>query len=134
MNCHCFFPSNNEGVTWRGARKVLVQGCDAVEVGRMVMWPPALVKELAHLVVDSGGDPTSIHRVLDPTMLPVPDIHEVKKNKCQVTRTPYGRRFANKLQDINSYLVFLIELIVAQGPSVGLNVSLSRYDLFLLLG
>uniref|UniRef100_J3MP05 Uncharacterized protein n=2 Tax=Oryza brachyantha TaxID=4533 RepID=J3MP05_ORYBR len=94
----------------------------------MVMWPPAPVMELARLAVDSGGDPASIHRALDPTMLPVPDIQEAKKNKCQLTRTPYGRRFANK--DINSYLAFLFELIVAQGPSVGLNVSLSRYDLF----
>uniref|UniRef100_J3NCT3 Uncharacterized protein n=1 Tax=Oryza brachyantha TaxID=4533 RepID=J3NCT3_ORYBR len=120
---------SNEGVTWRGARKVLVQGYDAAEVSRMVMWLQAPVKELAHLAVDSGGDPAYIHRALDPTMLPVPDIHEVK-NKCQVTRTPYGRRFANKLQDINSYLVFSFVLIVAQGPSVGLNASLCRYDLF----
>uniref|UniRef100_J3KTZ2 Uncharacterized protein n=1 Tax=Oryza brachyantha TaxID=4533 RepID=J3KTZ2_ORYBR len=58
----------------------------------------------------------------------VPDIEEAKKNKCQLTRTPYGRRFAHK--GINGYLAFLFKLIVVQGPSVGLNVSLSRYDLF----
>jgi hypothetical protein len=34
------------------------------------------------------------------------------------------------LQEINSYFAFLFELIVARGPSVGLNVSLSRFDLF----
>uniref|UniRef100_A0A0D3GUU9 Uncharacterized protein n=1 Tax=Oryza barthii TaxID=65489 RepID=A0A0D3GUU9_9ORYZ len=68
----------------------------------MVMWPPAPVMELARLAVDSGGDPGAIHRALDPTMLP----------------------------DINSYLAFLFELIAARGPSVGLNVSLSRYDFF----
>uniref|UniRef100_A0A0D9X2T8 Uncharacterized protein n=1 Tax=Leersia perrieri TaxID=77586 RepID=A0A0D9X2T8_9ORYZ len=94
----------------------------------MVMWPPAPVMELARIAVDSGGDPGAIHRALDPTMLPVPDAQESDKNKCQLTRTPYGRRFAN--EDINSYLAFLFELIVARGPSVGLNVSLSRYDFF----
>ncbi|KAF0907673.1 hypothetical protein E2562_020445 [Oryza meyeriana var. granulata] len=117
-----------EGPSWRGARKVLVEGCDAAEANGMVMWPPAPVMELARIAVDSGGDPGAIHRALDPTMLPVPDVQEAQKNKCQLTRTPYGRRFANK--EINSYLAFLFELIVARGPSVGLNVSLSRYDFF----
>lgn len=94
----------------------------------MVMWPPAPVMDLARLAVDSGGDPGAIHRALDPTMLPVPDVEGSQKSKCQLTRTPYGRRFAN--EEINSYFAFLFELIVARGPSVGLNVSLSRYDLF----
>ncbi|VAH26607.1 unnamed protein product [Triticum turgidum subsp. durum] len=94
----------------------------------MVMWPPAPVLELALLAVDSGGDPGAIHRLLDPTMLPVPDIEGTKKSKCHLTRTPYGRRFAD--EDINSYFAFLFELIAARGPSVGLNVSLTRYDLF----
>lgn len=31
---------------------------------------------------------------------------------------------------MNSYFAFLFELIVARAPLVGLNVSLSRYDLF----
>ncbi|PVH65397.1 hypothetical protein PAHAL_2G482800 [Panicum hallii] len=99
------------------------------------MWPPAPVMELARLAVDSGGDPGAIHRALDPTMLPVsaqgvkvPDVEASQENRCELTRTPYGRRFAN--EEISSYFAFLFELIVARGPSVGLNVSLSRYDLF----
>lgn len=94
----------------------------------MVMWPPAPILDLARLAVDSGGDPGAIHRALDPTMLPVPDVEGSQKNKCHLTRTPYGRRFAN--EEINSYFAFLFELIVARAPSVGLNVSLNRYDLF----
>lgn len=35
-----------------------------------------------------------------------------------------------KLQELNSYLGYLFELIVDRGPSVGLNVSLNRYDFF----
>ncbi|GJN10716.1 hypothetical protein PR202_ga28833 [Eleusine coracana subsp. coracana] len=84
--------------------------------------------DLARLAVDSGGDPGAIHRALDPTMLSVPDVEGSLENKCELTRTPYGRRFAN--EEINSYFAFLFELIVARGPSVGLNVSLSRFDLF----
>ncbi|KAI5008829.1 hypothetical protein ZWY2020_009877 [Hordeum vulgare] len=113
---------------WRGSRKVLLEGCDAAEADAMVMWPPAPVLELARIAVDSGGDPGAIHRLLDPTMLPVPDVEGTKKSKCHLTRTPYGRRFAD--EDINSYFAFLFELIAARGPSVGLNVSLNRYDLF----
>ncbi|XP_004958655.1 uncharacterized protein LOC101766175 [Setaria italica] len=113
-----------------GSRKFLREGRDAgaAEADEMVMWPPAPVMELARLAVDSGGDPGAIHRALDPTMLPVPDVQGTQKDKCQLTRTPYGRRFAN--EELNSYLAFLFELIVARGPLVGLNVSLSRYDLF----
>ncbi|EER97711.1 hypothetical protein BDA96_02G433400 [Sorghum bicolor] len=113
-----------------GPRKFLLERCDAgtAEADEMVMWPPAPVLELARLAVDSGGDPGAIHRALDPTMLPVPDVEAAQKNKCELTRTPYGRRFAN--EEINSYFAFLFELIVARGPSVGLNVSLNRYDLF----
>lgn len=33
-------------------------------------------------------------------------------------------------QEVNSYFEFLFRLIESRGPSVGLNVSLSRYDLF----
>ncbi|KDO56226.1 hypothetical protein CISIN_1g037557mg, partial [Citrus sinensis] len=32
--------------------------------------------------------------------------------------------------DLNSYLRYLFDLIVTRGPSVGLDVSLNRYDLF----
>ncbi|KAL0718102.1 hypothetical protein Bca4012_067424 [Brassica carinata] len=89
----------------------------------LVWWPPEAVLELARLAVDSGGDPGSIHRALDPTIIPVP-----RTNKCQLTRTPYGRHFI--ADEVNLYFEFLFRLIESRGPSVGFNVSLSRYDLF----
>ncbi|KAJ6762678.1 hypothetical protein OIU79_023423 [Salix purpurea] len=98
------------------------------EENELIWWPPEPVLELARLALDSGGDPASIHRALDPTVLPVPDVEGCKVNRCELTRTPYGRRFIN--EELNSYLEFLFELIVARGPSVGFNVSLNRYDLF----
>ncbi|XP_068660131.1 uncharacterized protein [Aristolochia californica] len=98
------------------------------EEDEMVWWPPLSVMELARLAVDSGGDPAAIHRALDPTMLPVPDVEGCKEDGCGLTRTPYGRRFINR--ELNSYLAFLFETIATRGPSVGLNVSLTRYDLF----
>ncbi|KAH7845895.1 hypothetical protein Vadar_007148 [Vaccinium darrowii] len=98
------------------------------EVNELLWWPPAPVMELARLAVDSGGDPGAIHRALDPTMIPVPDVEESKENRCELTRTPYGRHFIN--EELNSYLIFLFEVIAARGPSIGLNVSLSRFDLF----
>ncbi|WMV47305.1 hypothetical protein MTR67_040690 [Solanum verrucosum] len=58
----------------------------------------------------------------------VPDIEGTKEDRCELTRTPYGRLFIN--EEINSYLESLFEMIVARGPSVGLNVSLSRFDFF----
>ncbi|KAG6521720.1 hypothetical protein ZIOFF_018845 [Zingiber officinale] len=33
-------------------------------------------------------------------------------------------------QELNAYFAFLFELIAERGSSVGLNVNLSRYDLF----
>ncbi|XP_039002316.1 uncharacterized protein LOC120128750 isoform X2 [Hibiscus syriacus] len=94
----------------------------------LVWWPPEPVLELARLAFDSGGDPDSIHRALDPTVLPVPDVEGSKEDKCELTRTPYGRRFIS--QELNSYIEYLFKLIVERGPDVGLKVSLSRYDLF----
>lgn len=94
----------------------------------MVWWPPKPVMELARLAVDSGGDPAEIHRTLDPTVLAVPDVEGAEEDKCQLTSTPYGRRFIDK--ELNSYFAFLFELIAARAPLVGFNVSLSRYDLF----
>ena len=98
------------------------------EENELVWWPPEPVMELARLAVDSGGDPAAIHRTLDPTMIPVPDVEGCEEFRCELTRTPYGRRFIN--EELNSYLKFLFELIAARGPDVGLNVSLSRYDFF----
>ncbi|KAI8548079.1 hypothetical protein RHMOL_Rhmol07G0244600 [Rhododendron molle] len=98
------------------------------EVNELLWWPPEPVMELAHIAVDSGGDPGAIHRALHPTMIPVPDVEESKENRCELTRTPYGRRFIN--EELNAYLIFLFEVVAARGPSIGLNVSLTRFDLF----
>ncbi|AED93717.1 unnamed protein product [Arabidopsis thaliana] len=98
------------------------------EENSLIWWPPESVLELARLAVDSGGDPGSIQRTLNPKMIPVPDVERSRKDKCQLTRTPYGRHFI--AEEVNSYFEFLFHLIESRGPSVGLNVSLSRYDLF----
>ncbi|KAF3454526.1 hypothetical protein FNV43_RR04974 [Rhamnella rubrinervis] len=98
------------------------------EEDELIWWPPLPVLELARLAVDSGGDPAAIHRALDPTIIPVPDVEGSKENRCELTRTPYGWRFIS--EELNSYLQFLFELIASRGPSVGLNVSLNRYDFF----
>ncbi|KAH1032073.1 hypothetical protein J1N35_044247 [Gossypium stocksii] len=105
------------------------------EQNELIWWPPEPVLELARLAFDSGGDPDSIHRTLDPTVMPVPDVDGSKEDKCELTRTPYGRRFIS--QELNSYLEYLFKLIVERGPlivergpDVGLKVSLNRYDLF----
>ncbi|CAK7340644.1 unnamed protein product [Dovyalis caffra] len=111
-----------------GPDSVISVGRSNNEEKELVWWPPEPVLEVARLALDSGGDPDSIHRTLDPTVLPVPDVERCKENKCELTRTPYGRRFIS--EELNSYLEFLFELIVARGPSVGFNVSLNRYDLF----
>ncbi|GKD53032.1 hypothetical protein Tco_1286419, partial [Tanacetum coccineum] len=58
----------------------------------------------------------------------VPDVEGSNECKCELTRTPYGRRFIN--EELNSYMEFLFNLIVARGPRVGLNVTLNRYDFF----
>lgn len=91
-------------------------------------------------------------------MQQIPNVHGSKKHKCELTRTPYGRRFISevcfytlknyclwylwhliwtykwcmifKLQELNSYLKFLFELIAARSAAMGLNVTLNRFDLF----
>ncbi|XP_051147246.1 uncharacterized protein LOC127262558 [Andrographis paniculata] len=98
------------------------------EADELILSPPNSVLELARIAVDSGADPGAIQRALDPTIIPVPDIEGSNEDKCQLTRTPYGRLFAD--EGLNSYLELLFEIIVERGPSVGLNVSLSRFDLF----
>lgn len=102
-------------------------GCGRRE-DELIWWPPESVLELARLAFDSGGDPAAVHRALDPKLLPVPDIEGSNKCRCQLTRTPYGRHFIS--EELNSYLAFLFELIASRGPAVGLNVSLTRFDLF----
>ncbi|KAL9271218.1 hypothetical protein AKJ16_DCAP18244 [Drosera capensis] len=104
------------------------RGRDEEREDELVWEPPRAVMELARIVVDSGGDVGSVHRRLDPTMIPVPDVEDCKEEKCVLTRTPYGRCFIN--EELNSYLAFLFQMIASRGPTVGLNVSLNRYDLF----
>ncbi|XP_021772873.1 uncharacterized protein LOC110736855 isoform X1 [Chenopodium quinoa] len=98
------------------------------EEDELILWPPSSVLELARLSVDSGGDPAVVHRALDPTIIPVPDVEGSKECKCHLTRTPYGWHFIN--DELNAYLVFLFDMIASRGPSVGLDVSLNRYDFF----
>ncbi|PWA64397.1 hypothetical protein CTI12_AA207150 [Artemisia annua] len=98
------------------------------DVNVNVWAPPESVLEIARLAFDSGGDPGSIQRTLDPTMIYVPDVEGCNENKCELTRTPYGRRFIN--EELNSYMEFLFNLIVDRGPRVGLDVTLNRYDFF----
>ncbi|KAK1440460.1 hypothetical protein QVD17_06287 [Tagetes erecta] len=94
----------------------------------LVWSPPAPVLEIARLAFDSGRDPASIQRLLDPTIIYVPDVEGSNKSRCGLTRTPYGRRFIN--EELNSYMEFLFKLIADRGPKVGLNVSLNRFDFF----
>ncbi|KAA8536838.1 hypothetical protein F0562_029316 [Nyssa sinensis] len=116
----------------RSVRRTLcsksINARNRTEEDERIWWPPLPVMELARLAVDSGGDPGAIHRALDPTVIPVPDIEGSKEKRCELTRTPYGRRFIN--EELNSYLEFLFEIIVDRGPSIGLNISLNRYDFF----
>lgn len=114
------------GPGWREMREGSGRGVE--EENEAVWWPPVAVMELARIAVDSGGDVGAIQRALDPTMIPVPDIEGSKGNRCELTRTPYGRHFIS--EDVNLYLEFLFNLIAVRGPDVGLNVSLNRYDFF----
>ncbi|XP_078160659.1 T-box protein [Carex rostrata] len=123
------FTPEKSSYSRRVIQEDLKRGGDEEE-GRneMVWWPPEPVLELARLAVDSGGDPAAIQRALDPTVLPVPDVDNINEDKCQLTRTPYGWRFAS--EEINSFFASLFELIITRGPTIGLNISLNRYDLF----
>lgn len=98
------------------------------EENELIWRPPEPVLELARLAVDSGGDPAAIQRLLDPTIIPVPDIEGSKESRCELTRTPYGRRFIS--EEVNWYLKFLFDVIADRGPPIGLNVTLNRFDLF----
>ncbi|KAF5739873.1 hypothetical protein HS088_TW12G01084 [Tripterygium wilfordii] len=98
------------------------------EENELIWWPPEPVLELARHSVKSGGDPDTVHRALDPTVLRVPDVEGSVEDRCQLTRTPNCWRFIS--EDLNSYFGFLFEVIATRGPTVGLNVSLNRFDLF----
>ncbi|CAA6662050.1 unnamed protein product [Spirodela intermedia] len=105
-----------------------IHGGPRAEEDEWIRWPPEPVLDLARIAVDSGGDPAAIQMALDPSVLQIPDVEGLKKDRCELTRTPYGRRFIN--EDLNAYLAFLFELIADRSPLVGLNISLNRYDLF----
>ncbi|KAL9233312.1 hypothetical protein vseg_008330 [Gypsophila vaccaria] len=124
-------PTSGYAVSNRRSMAVVGGGrrlSDRVEEDELVWFPPEAVFELARLSFESGGNPDVVYLALDPTPFPVPDIEGSKECKCELTRTPYGRHFIH--EELNAYMRFLFELIVSRGPSVGLNVSLSRYDLF----
>ncbi|WJX80092.1 hypothetical protein P8452_63134 [Trifolium repens] len=123
-----FSPTNSEQLRHRKLTRTEFTGPNRRNQNDMIWWPPESVLELARLAVDSGGDPAAIHRLLDPTVIPVPDVEGSNEDRCQLTRTPYGRRFIS--EELNMYIQFLFELIVDRGPSVGFDVALSRFDLF----
>ncbi|XP_076928755.1 uncharacterized protein LOC143592821 [Bidens hawaiensis] len=111
------------------SRRMLHSKTPAVIRENELLWsPPAPIFDIARLAFDSAGDPSSIQRTLDPTIIYVPDVEGSNEDRCELTRTPYGRRFVN--EELNSYMEFLFKLIVDRGPEVGLNVSLNRYDFF----
>ncbi|KAL5713030.1 hypothetical protein ACHQM5_015146 [Ranunculus cassubicifolius] len=120
-----FSPNSSDKYSIR--KKDLLNRREIAE-NELIWWPPSPVLELARIAVDSGGDPGAIHRTLDPTVLMVPDVEGSNEERCQLTRSPYGRQFIN--EEVNTYLAFLFELIAARGPAVGLNVSLNRFDFF----
>ncbi|XP_038702715.1 uncharacterized protein LOC119999297 isoform X2 [Tripterygium wilfordii] len=98
------------------------------EENQLIWWPPKPVLELARLSVESGGDSDAIYRYLDPTVLRVPDVEGSIEDRCQLTRSPNCWRFIS--EDLNSYFGFLFEVIATRGSTVGLNLSLNRFDLF----
>ncbi|XP_075523678.1 uncharacterized protein LOC142556218 [Primulina tabacum] len=125
------FPPYNETLSTRrslSSKTIFSSNRSEEDIDYLILSPPEPVLELARLAVDSGADPGAIQRALDPTILPVPDVEGSNEDRCELTRTPYGRHFIN--EELNSYIEFLFKIIVERGPSVGLNVSLSRYDLF----
>ncbi|KAM7469765.1 hypothetical protein LguiA_007948 [Lonicera macranthoides] len=79
-------------------------------------------------VVSLGSNLVKINRIEIESIISVPDIEGSKEDRCELTRTPYGRRFIN--EELNSYLEFLFKIIAARCPNIGLNISLNRYDFF----
>ncbi|PIN26684.1 hypothetical protein CDL12_00551 [Handroanthus impetiginosus] len=131
QSCFKFLVPHNQTLPTRrslNSKICLTSSRSGKKIDELILSPPDPVLELARLAVDSGGDPGAIHRALDPTIIPVPDVEGCKEDRCELTITPYGRRFID--EGLNSYLEFLFQIIVERGPSVGLNVALSRYDFF----
>lgn len=58
----------------------------------------------------------------------VPDIQQTQKHRCKLTRSEYGQRFsAHKL---NTYFAAVFESLPILMSSRGVQLDLSRYDLF----
>ncbi|KAK4378911.1 hypothetical protein RND71_000773 [Anisodus tanguticus] len=91
------FSPSSENSNRRSLSSKLSNRRSISEENELIWWPPAPVMELARLAVDSGGDTASIQRTLDPTVIPVPDIEGSKEDRCELTRTPYGRLFINEV-------------------------------------
>ncbi|KAG6558122.1 hypothetical protein Mapa_000303 [Marchantia paleacea] len=98
------------------------------DVGRLINSPPAAVLQLARSCVEWGGDLSIVLNQLESSTYPVPDVEQIDEDSCSLTKFDFGRRFRNT--EINEYLTFLFRTIEKLAPSVGLNISLSRYDLF----
>ncbi|KAL3688868.1 hypothetical protein R1sor_015177 [Riccia sorocarpa] len=90
--------------------------------------PPAAVKQLARSAVEWGGDLNVVMKELESTNYSIPDVERINEDKCSLTKFEYGRRFRNR--EINEYLTTLFKTIQKLSPTAGLNISLSRYDLF----
>ncbi|KAL8545564.1 hypothetical protein ACS0TY_005634 [Phlomoides rotata] len=127
-SCFRFLVPYNETLPARRSLSTTPSIRSGKDIDDLILSPPPPILELARLAFDSGADPGAIHRALDPTIIPVPDVEGSNEHRCELTRTPYGRQFID--EGLNSYLQLLFEIIVERGPSVGLNVSLSRYDFF----
>jgi hypothetical protein len=97
-------------------------------IKKLIQWPPSKVLELTKRIVEFGGAPEVLFSALDPTKYEVPDVEGANAQKCQLTKFEYGQRFTDS--ELNSYMSFLFHAIVTLAPSVGFNVTLSRFDLF----
>ncbi|KAL2630984.1 hypothetical protein R1flu_015670 [Riccia fluitans] len=95
---------------------------------RSVESPPVAIKQLARSAVEWGGDLNVILNELEPMNYSIPDIERIDEDGCSLTKFDFGRRFKNR--EINEYLTNLFRTIQKLAPTAGLNISLSRYDLF----
>ncbi|EFJ18286.1 hypothetical protein SELMODRAFT_420334 [Selaginella moellendorffii] len=78
--------------------------------------------------VEWAGEPDAILAELDSALHKVPDVENSNASKCVLTKHDCAKRFVD--QEINSYMAFLFEAIVALAPLAGFNVSVNCYDLF----
>ncbi|EFJ07895.1 hypothetical protein SELMODRAFT_429386 [Selaginella moellendorffii] len=95
---------------------------------RLIREPPASVANLARKSVEWAGEPDAILAELDLALHKVPNVENSNASKCLLTKHDCAKRFVD--QEINSYMAFLFEAIVALAPLAGFNVSVNRYDLF----